>query len=343
VLAGLAAIVVVIALVWTRIPDGGRSASTANFERRPSVSAGQGRGSLVYVATEGPGHGRDVIWKLDLARGIATEGPEIPRALELVDARAAGAGWVGLTAKHGSGEQAYLLHGTSPKVAPVSLARGERIAWGPGGASLASVSDVPRPGACMGLRVLNVLNGIGDHLLDVCSRVDGLGRSSTATYFSTVDGDLHFTGVVGVVHRILTGSRLLSVSPASDFLVASQETGSAWYWQGSGEPIRLGTKEADLRIGSVLAWSPDGSRVAVQGRLGQLSGIWLIDAGPGPGPREPRFVVPSGSNVEATFSDAGTLFVVVNGHLMVLQDRGLADVLLPPHTPPPSGPFVWIP
>lgn len=346
VLSGLAAVVVVIGLVWARVPHGDRPGSTAAIGRRPYVAAGQGRGSLVYVATEGPGHGRDVIWKLDLARGVATEGPEIPRALELVDARAAGAGRVGLTAVVGGHEEADLLHGTSSSVAPTLLVRGSMIAWGPGGASLALVQ--PELGAARCPRAervtsFNVLSGIADRLLDTCTRIDGLGRSSTATYFSGVDGDLYFTGVVGIAHRIATGFRLLSVSPASDFLLASTRTGSAWYWQGSGDPIRLGTREADLRIDRVLAWSPDGSRVAVEGRLGGTDGVWLIDAGPGPGPREPTFVVPSGSNVQAAFSDAGALFVVVNGHPMVLQDRGLADVLLPPHAPPPSGPIVWIP
>jgi hypothetical protein len=342
-LSGLAAIVVVIALVWARIPHGEGPGPTADFGRRPFVSAGQGRGFLVYVATEGPGHGRDVIWKLDLARGIATEGPEIPRAIELVDARAAGAGWAGLTAVRGSGEQAFLLHGTSPSVGPVALARGARIAWGPGGASLASVSAGTDRHGCVGVRVLNVLTGIGDHLLDVCSPVEGLGRSSTATYFSTELGNVYFTGVVGVEHRIATGFRILSVSPASDFLLTSTRTGAASYWQGSGEPIPLGTRDADLRIDRVLTWSSDGSRAAVEGRLGGRKGVWLIDAGPGPGPREPTFVVPGGSEVAATFSDPGALFVAIDGHAMVLTDRGLADVLLPSNAPPPSGPIVWIP
>jgi hypothetical protein len=364
ILAGLAALLLVFALVWSRLPLARRGA--ADFHRRPGISSelprgheheapsrGQGTGSLVYVVDVG--HGRQIVWKLDLASGVATRGPKIPYANELVDASATGPGWLGFTSPTRSGRlAAFLLHGTwSRTITPVRVARGDRIAWGPEGASLAtSVRLAPKP-SCRSrtrLSVLDVAEGIHERLLDVCSPVTALDQTGTATYFSDRRSDgtsrVSFIGV-GVAHEVVRGYDLLSASPASDLLVTPSpgrldSRGTALYWQGTGAPVRLGSNHANLFVRRVLAWSQDGSRVAVVGRFDERSGVYLIDAGPGAGPRPPTFVVSGGGQVAAAFSDSGALYVAIGGHVLARADGRLSDVLLPSNAPAPTGPIAWI-
>lgn len=362
VLAGLGALVLVLALVWSRLP---LHPASGSFHRRPAsssaagrsdllpVSSGQGTGSLVYVVDVGKG--RQIVWKLDLASGLATRGPKIPFADELVDASATGPGWLGFTSPTRSGRAAaYLLHGTwSPTITPVRVARGERIVWGPEGGSLATSVRLPPRASCRSrtrLTVFDVPDDVHDRLLDVCSPVTALGQTGTATYFSDRGSDgttrLSFIGV-GVAHQVARGYQLISASPASDLLVTPTSggldtRGTALYWQGTGAPVRLGSNHANLFVRRVLAWSSDGSRVALVGRFQERSGIYLIDAGPGAGPRPPTFVIGGGRQVSAAFSDSGVLYLSINGHVMARADGRLSDVLLPPSAPTPTGPIAWI-
>ena len=372
VLAATAAAGLVIAVAFTRIPSGGTTGEQPSSSPAPRPLFVQGHGSLIYTTVVGPGHTRAVT-RFNLASGTTTLGPRVPDPVDLVDASRVGSGWLGLTAGPEGKTVAYLLHGTSPSFEPARIGTGDLVAWGPGSTSVAFATTGAERHGCRDLRidVANLLTNVTEPVLEeprVCADVLSLGRSGSATYFTEARPSrlgVYFTGVVGVPHLLLDGYAMLSVSPASDFLVVpeggapaegspsgtSAQSGGAvlfgrgavLFWRGHGGPIPIKTADFVLVVDRVLAWSPDGAQVAVEGRMGFREGVFVIDAGPGLEPRAPTFVVPGGDGLDATFDDSGTLYIVINGHLFSYADGVLADLLLPPGSPAANGPIVWTP
>ena len=242
------------------------------------------------------------------------------------------------------------------------------MAWGPGGSSIAVSSHRrPRANGCRSERidVTDVNTGVTQNVLDEpngCGHLVSLGRSGASTYYTrseTGDVAIYFTGVVGVPHLVLDAYGMLSVSPASDFLVVpaggtstggppfgspdGTPSGAVLFWRGHGGPVQLGDAKDDLIVERVLAWSPDGAQAAVLGSLGRREGVFVLDAGPGGERRAPTFVVTGGPDLGATFDDEGELYLVIGGHLLSYLDGVLSDVLLPEGSPAPSGLIVWMP
>lgn len=366
VLAVMAVAGVAIGVASTHLPGAG-PAGPPVASSSPEPRASLGHGSIVFTTIASTGGGRQVLWRFDLASYLASQGPQIAPALELVDATEVGRGWLGLTATLLGQQQAFLLNGTSAFADPVRIGSGDLVAWGPGATSVAfSSQGAPDARGCRELTidVTNVLTNITEPVLEeprVCGRIVSLGRSGLATYFTQASAErigIYFTGVVGVPHLVLQDYGMLSISPASDFLVVHEDTPSIrWspdlpngrdrtavlFWQGHGGPVVLGSANGDLSVEQVLAWSPDGAMAAVLGHLDGRDGIYVLDAGPGVVRRMPTFIVSRGKNIGATFDDEGTLYLVIGGHLFSYAGGVLSDVLLPEGSPAPRGPIVWMP
>lgn len=367
VLAGMAAAGVVIAVASTTL-HGPEPSSAPSATSSPEPRIVQGHGSLVYTTKIDPSRAPQVLWRLELATDQSSQGPQIAPAVDLVDATEVGQGWLGLTAVVHGRQAAFILHGTSPFIEPTPIGTGDLVAWGPGGSSVAvSSHGRARADGCRSERidVTDVNTGITQNVLEQpkgCGDLVSLGRSGAATYYTrsaTGGVGIYFTGVVGVPHLVLDGYAMLSVSPASDFLVVPANgtssggppfggpggapSSAVLFWRGRGGPVGLGDANDDLIVERVLAWSPDGAQAAVVGSLGPREGVFVLDAGPRVERREPTFVVPGGHDLGATFDDEGVLYLVIGGHLFSYADGVLSDVLLPEGSPAPSGPIVWMP
>ena len=319
-------------------------------------------GAIVYATDDG--RGGSTLWMVDLLVGMARPGPSIPAGTsELVDLSAAAPGWIGLERRTRDRTVAAVVRGTFADADIDRLASGDLIAWGPGGRSLVFARNgrIERAG-CAPVRIslVTVLTEKVEWALDdpgFCGPVLSLSRSEAATYFSAASGDrlsVYLTGSVGVPHLTFEGVGMLSASPPAAFLLrpdasprtssgASREAGTMLGWKGIGGPVSVGDGEHVLAVHRVLAWSADGSRVALVGTMGARSGVFVLFAGSGTGPRVPRYVMPAGRTIDGTFDASGRLYLATDGAIYVTRDDEPARVALPEGTPPPTGPIVWIP
>jgi hypothetical protein len=113
--------------------------------------------------------------------------------------------------------------------------------------------------------------------------------------------------------------------------------------EGDRRPDRRRDGTHALTVERILTWSGDASRVALVGALGEREGVFVLSAGAGTGPRVPRFVMPGGRTMDATFDASGELYVAVDGRILVDRDGVLTSIRLPEEAPAPAGPIVWIP
>jgi hypothetical protein len=331
---------------------------------RPGGSTAEpvGSGSLVYVA---PDHGRARLWVLDLFAGVARPGPFVARGTaELVDVSGASSGWIGLERRSDRRRVAVsIVRGVAPDAEVLGLGRGDLVAWGPGGSSLVFARNGRSArGECAPVRIslVTVVTEKVQWALDdpgFCGPVLSLSRSAAATYFTAASGDrlsVYLTGTVGVPHLMFDGVGMISASPPSAFLLtpgSSRTSGrdpssgarTLLGWKGIGGPVVVGRGEDVLAIDRILAWSRDGRRVALVGALGVRGGVFVLDAGSGSAIRVPRYVMPAGPGLDATFDVRGRLYLVRDGRVFVAGDGSLRRLPLPAGAPSPSGPFVWIP
>jgi hypothetical protein len=319
-------------------------------------------GAIVYAVDDGAGG--STLWMVDLLVGMGRPGPSIPTGTsELVDLSAAAPGWIGVERRVRDRMVAAVVQGTSADADIDRLGSGDLIAWGPGGRSLVFARNgrIERAGcAPVSIRLVTVLTEKVEWALDdpgFCGPILSLSRSQAATYFSAASGDrlsVYLTGTVGVPHLTFEGVGMLSAAPPAAFLLrpdasprtssgASREAGTLLGWKGVGGPVTVGDGEHDLAVDRILAWSADGARVALVGTMGARSGVFVLFAGSGTGPRVPRYVMPAGRTVDGTFDADGRLYVATDGAIFVMRDGEPAKVALPEGTPPPTGPIVWIP
>jgi hypothetical protein len=318
-------------------------------------------GAIVYAVD---GRGGSTLWMVDLLVGTGRPGPSIPTGTsELVDLSATAPGWIGVERQVRDRTVAAVVRGTFTDADIDRLGSGDLIAWGPGGRSLVFVRNgrIERAGcAPVRIRLVTVLTEKVEWALDdpgFCGPVLSLSRSQAATYFSAASGDrlsVYLTGSVGVPHLTFEGVGMLSASPPAAFLLrpdasprtssgASREAGTLLGWKGVGGPVTVGDGEHDLTVDRVLAWSSDGARVALVGTMGARSGVFVMFAGSGTGPRVPRYVMPAGRTIDGTFDAEGRLYLATDGAIYVTRDGDPAKVALPEEMPPPTGPIVWIP
>jgi hypothetical protein len=314
-------------------------------------------GRLAYVAEDATGERR--LWVLDLSAGTARRGPAVGDVVDLVDLSEAHDGWLGVEVTGpGGSHRALALPALDPDTEPLPIARGDRLAWGPGGRTLAAATEARTGDGCrdVAIDLVTVSTGAvqrGRPRPEVCGPLLSLGRSAVATYFSsrTADGvDTFFSGTVGIPHLLFGNTRMLSASPLGQFLVTApaerEEVGAgellylAWRGRGGPLPVRLGTLPVDLE--RVVAWSRDGALVAFVGRVEERAALYVLRAGSGSAVREPVHVT-AGEALDATFASDGSLFVVGDGSIHVWRDGRLGRLLLPGRAPAPSGPVVWQP
>ena len=343
-------------------------ASIQLFARAPETAGRPPRegvvrsGAIVY-AVDG-GRGGSTLWMVDLLVGMGRPGPSIPTGTsELVDLSAAAPGWIGVERRMRDRTVAAVVRGTFADADIDRLGSGDLIAWGPGGRSLVFARNgrIERAGcAPVRIRLVTVLTEKVEWALDdpgFCGPVLSLSRSEAATYFSAASGDrlsVYLTGSVGVPHLTFEGVGMLSASPPAAFLLrpdasprtssgASREAGTMLGWKGVGGPLTVGDGQHDLAVDRILAWSADGARVALVGTMRGRSGVFVLFAGSGTGPRVPRYVMPAGRTIDGTFDAYGRLYLATDGAIYVTRDDEPERIALPEGTPPPTGPIVWIP
>jgi hypothetical protein len=333
-------------LAWTGISRPGRSAP----QRTPSPpTVMESQGTLVYAAPADGDPRRQVLWKLDLRSRTLTRGPEIPRAVELVGPSLVGPGRIGITARGPSGRlTAYVLNGTSPADVPVRLGTGDFVSWG----SQGRVAFAPSGwAACppVAIDLVAVEDGSAERvstLRHLCGRLSSLGGDGTLTSFTRRKLDEPSVALLGVgaARTILPGYEMRSVSSGSVFLLSPPRSRVLLYWPGRGRPVACRSRGRALEASRVLGWAPDSSRAVVAGHLGRRAGLFIVRARITSEVSTPRvkLAVLGQEGLGAAFSEAGTLYLVADGHLYRYSDE-LAEPLLITQTPRPAGPVAWIP
>lgn len=367
-LAAMAAAAVVLGVLWTRVPPPAASGPlAAPSPTGPPASPG----ILVYAARALGSPGRSVLWYLDLSTGRALPGPTVPAPIELVDASLAGPGWLGVTTVGPRGNLvASIVKGTLLSELPIRIGSGDLVAWGPQGKDVAIAQQGPVRHGChrASIEVIG-LDGSDSRILDerhLCGDLLSLGRDGAFTYFTRVaDGRTFISSFgLGLTRTVLPGRGLLSVSPASDFLlvapppshpvhvrpvggrapdIVSGPARAVSYRRATGAgppaPYRSGGRALDGD--RVLAWSPDSSRAAVVGRLGTDHGIFLVNTGAGDVRRVPVLMVRGRDRLGAAFTPTGAVYLASGGHLYRYTEW-LSSVVLATGGPP-SGPMAWLP
>ncbi len=358
--AGITVAIATVAFLWVR-------ANTPQAKVTDGLS-----GTIVYAEDLGDGTSR--LWRWDLVAGTADPGPRVQDPVELVDASGADQGWVGVTSRRSRTElQASVLRFLDPSEQPEPVARGDLIAWGPGGAGVAVAERGPVRGACrrhLAVAYVRLVPRARERQFtdDLCGDVLSVGRGGVVTYFTLQRGKaVRIVYVsVGLVRTAVRDFAMIGASPVGDLLVVPASAlpqeqlapfgtridrdppptgvfGTALFFRGlETTPIPYGRGSDRFEIDRIMAWTPDGLTALVAGTLGERSGLFEVDGGPGGGLRAPRFVGAVEGLTWATYADDGTAFVSSDAGISV----ELAGVLVPLDVPEgaaePSGPIAWI-
>jgi hypothetical protein len=329
-------------------------------------------GTLVYAVPDGSDRSR--IWRWDLATGRVTRGPRVPRAIELVDARGANAGWIGLTSELPDGRlQASVLRFFGPDDQATPILEGNLISWGPQGASVAAGrrgslrSGCRRSVSIVWAKLVPALRERKYTDPSLCGDLLSIGLDDASTMF-TLDrggriGVFFAGGTVETIHRVLPGYAMVAVSPLSDIIVVPQNSldtltplptrpagnhpemrGAALHFLGSGEPRPLpyGVGDRSFAIERMLAWSPSASFALVVGRQNFRRGFYLLDTASGDGVDAPRYIGSVSGIPYGAFALDDTVFVETTNGLFVTGDNDLVPLKPPGDAPAPEGPIVWI-
>jgi hypothetical protein len=341
VVAALA--IVAVATFELVVPDERDAASSASSSEPPD------RGRLVFVAETGE---RDVMWLMDLRSGASFRGPPVPPGIvELVDV----AGALGVERRGSDGRTGVsMLRGLEPEAALERVGRGDLVAWAPDGDSVVFVRNRSGHDGCSRVRIRLVslpTRRVGWALDDpsFCGPVVSISRSAAATYFTAPSGDrvgVYLTGTVGVPHLIFDEMTMVSAYPPAAFLLDDPDaevTGATLLgWRGVGGPMSVGRGDEPLVINRVLAWSLDGSEVALVGSIGATSGVFRLDAGSGTGVREPELVVRSPDVLDATFGVDGSLFLTRPEEILLAREGSITRLPIPSGARS-VGPILWMP
>lgn len=353
-------------------PAGANGPTAPVFTGRPDAfQAGLAmHGRLVFTTSETPEDPdtQHRIWVLDLETGDLSEGPLVPFVEELFVVDGERGRIVLFTRGSRSRGVAYMLTDLSPRARPREIAWGEVLSLSTDGRALI-VGRTRRVGS----------GGAGceSHIYTL-HRVDlDSGRERLLSRGRVACGDL----VSATLHRELVVASFVqdgraevraiwpqnptvmfpdlahvSVSPRDTFLFVEPGRGStdAWprtptgpvlVWPGSGSPRPILT-DGPLDAHRVVAWSPDGAHVVVNGIVGGVRGMWLVYVPSGTA----ELVSPPDISFRpafsgATFDDLGTVFAASPGRLVAVTDAGTFSIPLPrPASPPfPLGSIGWLP
>jgi len=357
------AAIVVLALAWALA-----SSPPSSPDEQPDLRAAQG--TLAYAVDMGSGWQR--LWLLDLASGMLIQGPRIPATSDLL--RSYG-GWIAFASNRpGEMKAAYVIRSMGPGDRPKRVARGDHVSWDPTGFTVVASRRSSGWGDCLRAVAVTVAgdppwsNKLVLSQRVLCSDLLSIVRGEALTYYTRASPGRVGTFFVGFTSSrlLLHGYAVLSVSPEADLLlarvpqpkkpglrpVAWQQDGpwlsgllgpTALYRLGEGSPSAIRSEGSELRVGRVLAWSPDAADVLVLGELGEQLGVFLIPAAPDAESHEPEFVAEIGQGIGATFAGDGTAFLARAGRLFQVARGELLPVPLPQGAPPAAGPIVWIP
>lgn len=380
---GLAAVVVMALLVVAlpfayhrlvgergrRAPRPSVAPPTPIDEGTPSPVGLHGRLAFTTFEATGPPDRQQQLWVLDLETGSLAQGPFVPAVEELWVADAE-RGWLVLVAADRDARGvAYLLTALPPTAEPVELGRGDLLSLSADGKVLLVGITEPtgrtEPGCRYQryeLRSVSVESGAGSILADgtLCGNLVSATLVEGVPLVSVVaDGRPEIWLLQPDDHEVLFADlAYFSRSPRGTYLFVDPEgevlrglgvwpktpTGHLLVWPGAGAPRPL-LATPRLFAQRALAWSPSGSRVVVNGILGQRRGMWLMNL---PGGRlEPllpanSFPLRSGFS-GAAFDDRGNAFAGAPGTLMARTEAGIVPIELPPDAPSPAGPVAWLP
>jgi len=329
-------------------------------------------GTLVYAVPDGPGRSR--LWRWDLETGRVERGPRVPRAIELVDARGANAGWIGLTSELPDGRlQASVLRFFGPDDQATPILEGDLVSWGPQGTTVAAGRRGPlRPGCHRSVSIVwaKLVPALRERKYAnaaLCGDLLSIGLDDVSTMF-TLDGGgrvgVFFAGgTVHTIHRVLAGHAMIAVSPLSDIIVVPQtslraltplptrptdehpempDVGLDFLGSGEPRPLLYGVGGRSFAIDRMLAWSTSGSFALVVGRQGLRPGFYLLDTASGDGVDPPRYIGPAWGVPYGTFALDDTAFVETAQGLFVMGENDLVPLKPPADAPAPEGPIVWI-
>ncbi len=349
-LALLAALPLVSGLLATDGPVTGAIGPTGSLgDPSPPMTFAGLSGRLVYVADEPGRPDRQRLWVLDVATGFVSQGPRFPNAGGPYELLAAGPqrAWP-ILLRHGPRSFAYLFPDLGATAEPLEIGRADLVALSSDGNTLllADAAAGRSPGCeepSYRLRTVEIYpTPAGARFEQLpCGRLTNvmlygpdpvvtvLREGQRRVFVLRPDGaDELFQGVValgpsGVQLIAARGSRLL-----------------VWPGGGALRPIVTGSQLA----GSVLATTFDGRYVAVDGRLGDDEGIWVVDVPAGTAfPVPPRANTPFSLLSDATFDGEGRLFTAGPGRILEVRGSEVLPIRLPPGAPPPVGPVVWVP
>jgi hypothetical protein len=312
----------------------------------------------VYVGVEPNGSGVPRLVALDLASGTYQMGPAI-RDLD-PDARLVAVGperrWLALIHRRPSGDElvADVIRDLTDPGDPAEVARGTAISSSPDGAALL-VADLEAaeagPGCPAGserltLALVDVATGrsaIAYRARPACAGVDP-GAAILAGGELVVNlprGDVPSVVRIGPEGEDPLVRGAVAESTSGAFLFARRGA-DLLVWPGAGgfRPVVSGRR---LR-GSVVAASPDGRYVVVDGAIGGESGLWIVDVAAGTVRLGPGSLPPRSETFAQAVAADGTVYLVGYEGILAVEGASVAGVPLPPAAPEPVlGPVAWLP
>jgi hypothetical protein len=313
-------------------------------------------GRLVYVGVDPNDSGVPRLVSLDLASGVYEIGPAV-RDLD-PGARLAAVGprrsWLALIHRP-PGEETVVADVFRDLAGPPDeVGRGVAISLSPDGSELL-VADLEEAGSSRGCRD-------GSQRLTLARVAVATGRATSAyrgspTCGGGVEPGAILAGGEIAVNEVQGGARVVVlIGPqGEDPLVRGAVAGSAsgvylfarrgtdlLVWPGAGafRPVVTGRR----LHGAVVAASPDGRYVVVDGAIRDEAGLWIVDVAAGtvrvgPGSLPPR----SETFAQAVAAD-GTVYLVGHDGILAVEGGSVAGVPLPPAAPEPVlGPVAWLP
>lgn len=366
-----------VALVVTVIVLAVAVGSWLNAHREPAAAPAVQQfrptgltGTLVYAVPDGAYRSR--LWRWDLTTGRVVRGPRVPRAIELVDARGANAGWLGVTSELADGLlQASVLRFLGPDDRLTPILRGDAVSWGPQGATVIAGRRGPlRPGCRRSVSIVwaKLVPALRERKFTdpaLCGDLLSIGLDDASTMFTLDRGGhigIYFAGI-GRIHRVLPGYAMVAVSALSDIIVVPRESlatltplparpeqenadlrGVALHFLGSGEPRPLpyGVGGDPFAIDRMLAWNSSAASALVVGSQGFRRGFYILDTVAGNGVDAPRYIGPVSGIPYGAFAIDDTVFVETADGLFATAGGDLFRLQPPADAPAPDGPIVWI-